>query len=123
VSTTSYGYDGPEDWQVDAFNEGHPKCECGCGERLCLYGVVCTGGCDYGYEAPGFVYDGLAFCEGEASDEARATLAEDIAREMAHGRGERCVVEGCAHCSTARTWTSSRDIHDMPPGFERAVRS
>lgn len=48
---------------------------------------------------PGFSNAEHDFCSGVCADEARAVLAEDIAREAAHVRGERCVVEGCWICS------------------------
>lgn len=51
--------------------------------------------CGEHYADVGFSYDGLDFCEGTCADAARATLAEDLAREDAHARGERCALDGC----------------------------
>lgn len=63
------------------FDEHHIACEA-CRETLCPEEMeACEGGCCSDYLAPGFMYDGLAFCDGACSDDARATLAEDFANQ------------------------------------------
>jgi hypothetical protein len=68
---------------------------------------LCEESCSAWYAAIGFEYDGHKFCEGECADNARATLAEDIAREMAHDRGDVCALKDCAFC---------RDLDGMTRG-------
>ena len=103
----TYGPSGPgaydvRDDAIGAFNDAHGKCEGGCGERLCSGDLeACEGGCVSDCEAPGFTYDGHDFCAGGCADEARATLALDVAWEMLIGTHPACMECGEPTCSRA----------------------
>ena len=71
------GGDGPRFY----FEDGHQRCE-GCPAILCLEAAdACEGGCPAGHQTVAFSYDGLDYCA-SCADETRATIAEDIARDM-----------------------------------------
>jgi hypothetical protein len=74
--------EGADEHHAEVFGEAHPTCE-DCHACLCTGALeACEGGCCAGFAAVGFAYDGHEWCEGSCADEARATLAEDIARDM-----------------------------------------
>lgn len=83
--------DGDED-------AGHVACE-SCRIEMCTGArEVCEGGCVFDDEAVAFAYQGHPYCQ-PCADEARAAIAEDIARDAAHARGDVCAVVGCLICN------------------------
>jgi hypothetical protein len=73
------------------------RCE-GCRAILCVGGERCEGGCAEGHGPIAFSYDTLDYCEA-CADGVRADLAEQLAREAGHARGERCALPGCWSCT------------------------
>lgn len=102
--------DDVENDRDEVFNDAHPRCE-SCSERLCAEVLeACVGGCVSSCAPVGFEYDGHAFCAGACADDTRSIIAEDIASEMAHGRGERCAVPRCYECELIFETRRRKDI-------------